>query len=127
MRRAEVRERLRGLIEECEPGDALPSERDLSDDLGASRPTIRAAIEELAQEGLLVRRHGRGTFTNPRKISQEVPATAALPPQLALAAEARLQAPLLEIYGSTETGASLLRNFSVCGLERPSDRFYKYS
>ena len=31
-------------------------------------------------------------------------ATAPLPPQLALAAEARLQAPVLEIYGCTETG-----------------------
>nr|WP_068831718.1 AMP-binding protein [Polaromonas jejuensis] len=31
-------------------------------------------------------------------------ATAPLPPQLAQAVEARLQAPLLEIYGSTETG-----------------------
>ena len=31
-------------------------------------------------------------------------ATAPMPPQLALAVEARLQAPLLEIYGSTETG-----------------------
>jgi acyl-coenzyme A synthetase/AMP-(fatty) acid ligase len=31
-------------------------------------------------------------------------ATAPMPPQLALATEARLQAPLFEIYGSTETG-----------------------
>jgi acyl-coenzyme A synthetase/AMP-(fatty) acid ligase len=31
-------------------------------------------------------------------------ATAPMPPQLALAVEARLRAPLLEIYGSTETG-----------------------
>ena len=31
-------------------------------------------------------------------------ATAPMPPQLALAVEARLQAPLFEIYGSTETG-----------------------
>jgi len=31
-------------------------------------------------------------------------ATAPLPPQLALAAEAQLKAPLLEIFGSTETG-----------------------
>lgn len=31
-------------------------------------------------------------------------ATAPMPPQLALAVEARLQVPLLEIYGSTETG-----------------------
>jgi GntR family transcriptional regulator len=101
MRRAEVRERLRGLIDECEPGDALPSERDLSDDLGASRPTIRAAIEELAQEGLLVRRHGRGTFTSPRKISQEVPATATLPP-----ADGEWDSEVLE-FGVTSAGARL--------------------
>jgi len=31
-------------------------------------------------------------------------ATAPMPPQLALAVEAQMQAPLLEIYGSTETG-----------------------
>ncbi|MEV4638359.1 GntR family transcriptional regulator [Actinoplanes sp. NPDC049548] len=80
MRRAEVRERLLELIDSVAPGDALPSERDLSGELGASRPTVRAAIEELAREGLLVRRHGRGTFTNPHKISQDVPATANLPP-----------------------------------------------
>ncbi|MGA5301218.1 GntR family transcriptional regulator [Nucisporomicrobium flavum] len=80
MRRGEVQERLRELIASLPPGDALPSERDLSGALGASRPTIRAAIEELAREGLLVRRHGRGTFTGPPKISQEVPSTAYLPP-----------------------------------------------
>ncbi|UQU64205.1 GntR family transcriptional regulator [Couchioplanes caeruleus] len=72
---------MRELIATLPPGDALPSERDLSGALGASRPTIRAAIEELAREGLLVRRHGRGTFTGPPRISQEVPAsTAYLPP-----------------------------------------------
>ena len=78
MRRAEVRERLLELIGTCDPGDPLPSERDLSDNLGASRPTIRAAIEELAGAGLLIRRHGRGTFINPRKISQEVPSASGL-------------------------------------------------
>ncbi len=39
-------------------------------------------------------------------------ATAALPPHLALDAEARLQAPLLEIYGSTETGQIATRRLS---------------
>lgn len=101
VRRAEVRERLRGLIDACEPGDALPSERDLSEDFGASRPTIRAAIEELAREGLLVRRHGRGTFTNPRKISQEVPAAATLPP-----AEGSWDSEVLE-FGVVSAGARL--------------------
>lgn len=35
---------------------------------------------------------------------QVLSATAPMPPQLALAVEARLQVPLFEIYGSTETG-----------------------
>lgn len=43
-------------------GDALPSERDLCEIMGASRVTIRRAIETLIEEKLLVRRQGSGTF-----------------------------------------------------------------
>jgi GntR family transcriptional regulator len=73
VRRAEVREKLRELIDGRAPGDPMPSERALCEDLGVSRPTVRAAIDDLARDGLLVRQHGRGTFTSPHKISQEVP------------------------------------------------------
>ena len=79
MRRAEVQDKLRELIDACAPGDPLPSERSLSEHLGASRPTVRAAIDELARDGLLIRRHGRGTFTSPHKISQEIPAASGDP------------------------------------------------
>lgn len=98
MRRGEVAERLRELIGTVAPGDALPSERDLSVRLGTSRPTVRVAIEELTREGLVVRRHGRGTFRNPRKISQEVPSGGDLPP-----ADGVWQSKLLE-YGVTTAG-----------------------
>lgn len=43
-------------------GGALPSERVLSELTGASRVTIRKAIEQLVEEGLILRRHGSGTF-----------------------------------------------------------------
>ncbi|MEV7627897.1 GntR family transcriptional regulator [Actinoplanes sp. NPDC089786] len=79
MRRAEVREKLRELIEVRAPGDPMPSERSLCEHLGVSRPTVRAAIDELARDGLLVRQHGRGTFTSPHKISQEVPSASGQP------------------------------------------------
>ncbi|MEV6492856.1 GntR family transcriptional regulator [Actinoplanes sp. NPDC051633] len=79
MRRAEVRDKLRELIDVRGPGDPMPSERSLCAHLGVSRPTVRAAIDELARDGLLVRQHGRGTFTNPRKISQEVPSASGQP------------------------------------------------
>ncbi|MBU2663683.1 GntR family transcriptional regulator [Actinoplanes bogorensis] len=98
MRRGEVSERLRAFVGTVLPGDPLPSERDLSVQLGTSRPTVRIAIEELTREGLLVRRHGRGTFRNLRKISQEVPSSADLPP-----AEGDWQSELLE-YAVTTAG-----------------------
>jgi GntR family transcriptional regulator len=59
---------LRHLIEkgELESGGALPSERTLSEMTGASRVTIRKAIEQLVEEGLLLRRQGSGTYLAPR-------------------------------------------------------------
>ncbi|GAB2601797.1 GntR family transcriptional regulator [Paractinoplanes abujensis] len=96
MRRTEVRERLREIVGTVTPGEPLPSERDLSVQLGTSRPTLRIAIEELTREGLLVRRHGRGTFRNLRKISQEVPSSADLPP-----AEGDWRSELLEYAVTT--------------------------
>jgi GntR family transcriptional regulator len=67
-----VRTHLLDLIEQAGPGTALPPERDLALQLGVSRPTVRAAIEDLTRIGLLVRQQGRGTFTSPRKITQEL-------------------------------------------------------
>lgn len=43
-------------------GDRLPSELTLKDVFGVSRITVRAAIAELIDEGLLVRSQGKGTF-----------------------------------------------------------------
>lgn len=72
MKRAEVRERLRELIDGLPQGDMMPSERQLSERFGVSRPTLRAAIDDLTRDDLLTRSHGRGTFIKRRKISQEL-------------------------------------------------------
>jgi GntR family transcriptional regulator len=44
------------------PGDRLPSEAELMKEFGVSRITIRTAIAELVDDGLLVRSQGKGTF-----------------------------------------------------------------
>jgi GntR family transcriptional regulator len=44
------------------PGDALPSELDLARQYGVAPGTIRKAIDELVDDGLIERRHGSGTF-----------------------------------------------------------------
>jgi GntR family transcriptional regulator, transcriptional repressor for pyruvate dehydrogenase complex len=50
-----VHERLRAdiLAGRCAPGDALPSERDLSDSLGVNRHAVREALKRLEQAGLV--------------------------------------------------------------------------
>lgn len=45
-----------------EQGAALPPERDLAELARVSRVTVRKAVEDLVRDGLLVRRHGSGTF-----------------------------------------------------------------
>lgn len=48
------------------PGDALPSERDLAARVDMSRVTVRKAVQNLVQEGLLIQRHGSGTYVAPQ-------------------------------------------------------------
>lgn len=54
------------MVEAATVGDALPSEAELCDRFGVSRMTARHAIEQLAQEGLVMRRRGQGTFVASR-------------------------------------------------------------
>lgn len=44
------------------PGDQLPSETALSQAIGVSRNTIRDALMSLERDGVVIRRHGIGTF-----------------------------------------------------------------
>lgn len=48
--------------EQWKTGDKIRSERDLSDELGVSRITIRNAILHLTEKGLFERKTGQGTF-----------------------------------------------------------------
>ncbi len=50
---------LRGILR---PGERLPSERDLAERMGVSRPSLREALAELQAAGLLISRAGAGVF-----------------------------------------------------------------
>ena len=50
---------LRGILR---PGERLPSERELSEKMGVSRPSLREALSELQDKGLLVSKVGSGVF-----------------------------------------------------------------
>ncbi|WP_108484466.1 FadR/GntR family transcriptional regulator [Oceaniglobus ichthyenteri] len=64
---------LRGILH---PGERLPSERDLAEKLGVSRPSLREALAQLQQQGLIASRASAGIF-----VSQDLSAT--FPPALA--------------------------------------------
>src|SRR6476469_3964988 len=74
-KQSQAREQVRDLIEQLSVGMAIPSERQLSQDLGMSRLTVRAALDDLVREGHLVRRRGAGTFVSEPKIAQELTLT----------------------------------------------------
>ena len=59
----QIAENLRRAIEEgtLKPGERLDNELDLTERLGVSRPTVRQAVQRLAEQGLVIRRRGLGT------------------------------------------------------------------
>ncbi len=68
----ETRESVLELIEGLGVGESIPSERQLGIDLGVSRLTVRAALDELVREGYLVRRRGAGTFVAEPKVAKGI-------------------------------------------------------
>jgi GntR family transcriptional regulator len=66
------------------PGDKLPTEQDLAAWLGVSRMTLRHALSELAQRGLVTKTVGRagGTFVAEPKLEQDLTTLAGFSEQL---------------------------------------------
>ena len=84
------------------PGTRLPPERDLADELGISRSTLRQALTTLVQSGHLISRRGRagGTF-----VAEEPPLTHDQPAEPVLTEHA---SAVLDYRITVETGVTLL-------------------
>lgn len=90
----QLRQLLREQIQrgELRDGQQLPREEDLAKRLGISRVTVRLALAELAEEGLLVRQRGRGTRVTSGRSRN--PGHAGPPP---------LRSPLYELIDNLDT------------------------
>ncbi|WP_459678820.1 GntR family transcriptional regulator, partial [Rhodococcus sp. no. 34] len=63
---------LRKCTQELQPGDLMTSERNLMQDYGVSRITVREAIGQLVNDGHLVRVRGKGTFVAHRAVQSKL-------------------------------------------------------
>lgn len=99
-----------------QPGDRVPSERQLAQRLKVSRPLIREALKELRGRGVIETRHGKGSFIigMVKSIEQDTPLTRLYE------SHPRLLYDLLEVRELLEGEAALL------AAERGTEKdFYK--
>lgn len=73
----QLAEQLRSAITEgrLQPGDPFENEVAVAERLQLSRPTVRRAIQELVDQGLLIRRRGLGTTVSNRKVHRRAELT----------------------------------------------------
>jgi len=70
----QIKEIIRAEIERgnLKPNEQIPTEQELVEKYKASRITIRRAINDLVEEGLLIKKQGKGTFVAMPKIQREL-------------------------------------------------------
>jgi len=65
--------KLRDMIEKnYKPGDMIPTESEIEKMFDVSRMTVRKAVDELVQDGMVEKRQGRGTFVKEQKITHNL-------------------------------------------------------
>lgn len=71
---AQLAEMLRAQIRQQQylPGDQLPSERELCEQFGISRITVRKALGTLTQEGLVYSTVGKGSYVSAPRLREEL-------------------------------------------------------
>jgi GntR family transcriptional regulator len=68
-----LKEMIEGI--EYEPGDQIPSERELAEKFNASRMTIRRVVEKLIAQGYLERHSTSGTFVSKPEVTRTLNST----------------------------------------------------
>lgn len=65
-------EALTKVVEGMKPGNRLPTERELAEDCGLARSTVRQALNRLEADGVIGRRQGAGTYVTARRFVQDI-------------------------------------------------------
>lgn len=69
----QLKEELTKMIErKYSPGDLIPTESEIEELFSVSRMTVRLAVNTLVEEGLVIKRQGKGTFVQSPKITHSL-------------------------------------------------------
>lgn len=68
----EILKYIKSSYQDNDQNHKLPTEEQFSEMLGVSRITVRTALNDLANEGIIFRRQGKGTFLNPQAVTMKV-------------------------------------------------------
>ena len=106
---AQLRAHLIGLIEGgLKPHDKMPTERDLAEQFGVTRLTVRRALDQLDHEGRVYRTQGAGTFISEPRIAKSVELTSFSDDMRARGLKpGSLATKVAEIAAGAEIGAQL--------------------
>lgn len=66
-----IKDCLKGEIQQGNFDGKIPSERELMDIFSVSRTTVREAVSALVREGVVEKKHGKGTFVSLRQVQQQ--------------------------------------------------------
>jgi GntR family transcriptional regulator len=95
---------------EWQPGDRLPSERELAAKYGCSLITVRRALDELSRERLLTRARGRGTYVSAPPIDRNLQGSLSFAQEMQrLGKEPSTRLVAARPQSATETVAAALR------------------
>jgi len=83
IRYQEIAAEMRSRVVAAPPGSLLPSESELSNEFGASRVTIRRALDLLREDGLIAARQGFGWFVAGAPVRQHLVELGTIEAQLA--------------------------------------------
>lgn len=120
----QIQKQIRNMIEDIslKPGDQLPTERELSSDLGISRVTIRKAMRGLITEGLCEKKSGKGIFVAAEKMLMNIKTlqgTTAFIRQLGYEINTKvLKKEILEVNKKIRSKLEMLNSDKVLFLQR---------
>ncbi|MBO0993322.1 GntR family transcriptional regulator [Bacillus sp. SD088] len=98
------------------PSTQIPSERELCEEYGVSRMTVREVLKDLAQEGYLIRKRGKGTFVALPEFKHELTSTYSLSEEIEKEGlESKFQILSFRLLNST---TFLQQNFGISANEK---------